>query len=154
MSVLAQTQQLAASDTAVFTLPKSDIADLRRSSAAEVPLDDEAMLQNCLGDVEALLLLLEEFQANGPRRIERIARRVETGSPNAVAAAARELKASADALSAKRLRDLAGALEKSTGLVSRGCQERLVARLREEMNRCLDYIPLVVASARTDSWVS
>ena len=156
MSVFTKNEPSAASttDTAMFTLPKCDMTDLRHSSASAVPLDDEALLQDCLGDVETLLLLLYEFQSNGPRRIEQIARRVDAGDPKAVALAARDLKASAESLSAKTLRDLAGALEQSTGLVSRGCQERLVARLRKEMSRCLDHIPLVVASARADSWAS
>lgn len=156
MSVITKTETLTglASDTATFTLPKSDMADLRRSSVSLAPLDDEALLEDCSGDVDILLLLLEEFQTNGPRRIEQIARRVDAGDPQAVAAAARALKASADALSAKTLRNLAGALEQSTGVVTRGCQERLVARLRQEMNRCLDYIPAVIASARTMTWAA
>lgn len=138
-------------DTLVFTLPKSDMADLRRSSQTLFPLDDQTLLQDCGGDVEVLVLLLEEFQSNGLRRIEQIARRVEAGNPKAIAVAARDLKTSADSLSARRLRNLAGALEQSIGLVTRGCQERLVARLREEMSRCLDHIPLVIATARTVS---
>lgn len=140
-----------APETIVFTLPKSDMADLRRSSETLFPLDDETLLQDCGGDVEILQLLLEEFQSNGPRRIEQIARRVEAGNPKAIAVAARDLKTSADSLSARRLRNLAGALEQSIGLVTRGCQERLVARLQVEMCRCLEYIPLVIATARAMS---
>lgn len=156
MSVTTKTGPAEAftSGTVVFTLPKSDMADLRRSSQTLVPLDDETLLQDCAGDVEVLVLLLEEFQSNGPRRIEQIARRVETGNPKAIAVAARDLKTSADSLSAKRLRNLAGALEQSIGLVTRGCQERLVARLREEMDRCLDHIPLIIATARAVAEVS
>lgn len=156
MNVYTKNEQstISTTDTATFTLPKSDMADLRRSSPSAAPWDDEALLQDCLGDVEILVLLLEEFQSNGPRRIEQIARRVQAGNPKAIAVAARDLKTSADSLSAKRLRDLAGALEQSTGLVTRGCQERLVARLREEMSRCLDHIPAVIASARTVTWAN
>lgn len=106
------------------------------------------------GDVETVLLLLEELQTHGPRWVEQIALRVDAGGPKAVASAARNLKAIAGALSAKTLRDLAGALERSSGLVRRGCQERLVARLRKEMSRCLGHIPLVVASARDVTWAN
>lgn len=156
MSVYTNNERSAASttDTATFMLSKSDMVDLRRSSASSGPLDDEALLKDCLGDIETLLIVLEEFQSNGPRRIEQIARRVDAGDPQAVAVAARDLKASANALSATTLRNLAGALEQSTGLVRRGCQERLVAGLRKEMSRCLDHIPLVVASARTATWAN
>ena len=151
MSVYTKTKQFSAAttDTATFALPKRDMADLRRSSRPLEPLDDESLLENFSGDVDTLLMLLEEFQSNGPQRIDRISRRVDAGDPHEVAAAARDLKVSAEALSAWMVRDLAGALEQSAGLVSRGCQERLVAKLRREMNRCLDHIPLVVASART-----
>lgn len=153
MGFYTNNQRSAASttDTATFMLPKSDMADLRHSSASSRPLDDEALLKDCLGDIETLLMVLEEFQSNGPRRIEQIACRVDAGDPKAVALAARDLKASANALSAMTLRNLAGALEQSTGLVRRGCQERLVAGLRKEMSRCLDHIPIVVATARTVS---
>lgn len=156
MSVITNNKTLVASaaDTATLTLPKSDIADLRGSSPSSVPLNDEALLQDCSGGLDLVRLLLEEFQANGPDRVEQISRRIESGDQNAVARTARELKSSADAISATTLRNLAGALEQSTGMVSRGCPERLVARLRREMNRCLDHIPLVVASARSDSWAS
>ena len=156
MSVITKTEptSVTTTDTATFMLPKSDMTDLRRSSASSVPLDDQAVLEGCLGDVETLLLLLEEFQANGPRRIESISRRVQAGDPRGIALAARDLKASADSLSAKTLRNLAGALEQSTGLVTRGCQERLVARLRREMSRCLDHIPLVIATARDMTWAN
>ncbi len=37
-------------------------------------------------------LLLEEFQTNGPGRVEQISRRIESGDQNAVARTARELK--------------------------------------------------------------
>lgn len=151
MNVNPKNEQSAVSttDTVPFSLPKGNMADLRRSSRSMEPMDDEALLQDYSDDLETMLLLLEEFQTNGPQRIEKISRRVDAGDSQAVAVAARDLKATADALSAMTLRNLAGALEQSTGLVARGCQERLVARLRSEMRRCLDHIPAVVASART-----
>lgn len=159
-------------DTASFTLPKSDIRDLVRSSASDTvvfvsrrgesrgsnhgatsrtPLDDHALLEDCLGDVDTALLLLQEFQSNGLSRIEKIARFVEAGDLLAVKSAARDLKSRAAALSAHTLCDLAGALENSVGVVRRGCQERLVGQLRDEMNRCLKHIPLVTANAHMDT---
>ena len=154
MSVYTKNEQSAVSttDTIPFMLPKSDMADLRRSSRSLEPMDDEVLLEDYSDDVETLLLLLEEFQTNGPQRIETISRRVNAGNPYAIAMAARDLKSTADALSATTLRNLAGALEQSTGLVTRGCQERLVARLRREMDRCLDHIPAVIASVQTETW--
>ncbi len=71
MSVYTKTVQLSAAntDTATFTLPKSDIADLRRSSRSIEPLDDESLLEEFSGDVGTLLVLLEEFRSNGPQRL-------------------------------------------------------------------------------------
>ena len=152
MNFTTKTEPLAASvsDTAMFRLPKRDIVDLMRSSASSAPLDHQVLFQDCLGEVETLLLLLQEFQANGLGRVETLSRHIQAGDSNDVADAARDLKVSADALSAKMLRDLAAALELSSGLVGRECQENLVAKLRAEMNRCLEHIPLVIASVRAE----
>ena len=104
--------------------------------------------------MDLVLLLLKEFQPNGPDCVEQISRRIEAGDQNTVARTARDLKTSATAISATMLRNLAGALEQSTDVVSRGCQKRLVTRLRREMCQCLDHISLVVASTRSDSRAS
>jgi HPt (histidine-containing phosphotransfer) domain-containing protein len=149
MSVLTKSERptIATTDTAAFTLPKRDITDLLRSSALPEPFDDLELLYDCMTDVEILRLVLEEFRTNGPRRIEKIASCVEAGDAAALTVAARQLKASADAISAHRLRDLAGAVEQSSGSVGRGCQTNLVQQLRAEMNRCLEHIPMVIAAA-------
>ena len=134
-------------ETAAFALPNRDVADLVSQSGA---VDYRALLDICSGSVDFLVILLEEFQVNGPRRVESLARRVERGDSQAASETAHDLKASAQAISANTLRDLAGAIEKSCGFVGRECQEKLVGRLRREMDRCLEQIPLVIATARAE----
>ena len=149
MSITTRIEQptISLTETASFALPKRDLADLQSNSG---PLDYRALLDICLGSVDFLVILLEEFQVNGPRRVESLARRVERGDSQAASETAHDLKASAQAISANTLRDLAGAIEKSCGFVGRECQEKLVGRLRHEMDRCLEQIPLVIATARAE----
>ena len=149
MSITTRIEQpnISLTETASFALPKRDLADLQSNSG---PLDYRALLDICLGSVDFLVILLEEFQVNGPRRVESLARRVERGDSQAASETAHDLKASAQAISANTLRDLAGAIEKSCGFVGRECQEKLVGRLRREMDRCLEQIPLVIATARAE----
>jgi len=124
------------------------MADLKRSPRIMEPLDDELLLEEFLGAVDTLLMRREELRSNGPQRIDRIVRRVEVDDQYDIAAAARDFNVSAKALFTRRDRDLAGALQQSAGMVSRGCQGRLVAKLCREMNRCLDHSSSVIASAR------
>lgn len=150
MSITTRIEQpiISLTETASFALPTRDLADLQSNSE---PLDYRALLDVCSGSVDFLVILLEEFQVNGPRRVESLARRVERGDSQAASEAAHDLKASAQAIAAKTLRGLAGAIEKSCGFVGRECQEKLVTKLRREMDRCLEHIPLVVATARAEA---
>lgn len=154
MAIKTEPQTESAPLANAFALPKSDVSDLLRSSASRDPLDYQALLDGCAGCVDGLLLMLDEFQSNAASRVEEIARHVETGDSEAVVEAAAMLKSIADVLSAEPLRALAATLEQFCSLMDRETQERIVERLRQETNRCLEHIPLLVASAHADTWAT
>ena len=156
MNAITKTEPKPASatDTVRFGVSVSDIAALRRKSSSSSPLNDQAVLEDCGGDVATKLLLLEAFRSNGPQKVTEISRRVRDRDSRGIAAAARDLKSSANAVSAKTLRDLAAAVEKSCGSVGRECQTSLVTKLRQEMDRCLEHISLVIATAHADAFAN
>lgn len=156
MSVTMNVEPLAesASPPNAFEIPNSDVSDLRQSSTSRDPLDYQALLDGCAGCVDCLMPMLDEFQSNATSRVEEIARQVEAGDSEAVAEAAAMLKASADVLSAEPLRALAATLEQFCDLMDRATQERVVERLRQETDRCLEHIPLLVAAANAGAWAT
>lgn len=130
-----------------FALPKCDIADLLRSSTNAAPLDAQVLLDGCGGSVDFLTLMLGVFQSNAESQVDEIDQHVQEGDSDAVAEAAGRLKATADGVAAESLRALAATLEQFCGLMDRETQERVVNRLREETNRCLEHIPMLIATA-------
>ena len=152
MIMTLKTDSRAASDsqTETFALPKSDYVDLLRTSSSSSPLDDQALLDGCAGSGDFLTLMLGVFQSNAESCLDEIEQEVEAGDSDAVAAAAKKLKSAAEAVAAESLRALASTLEQFCSLMDRETLERVVQRLREETNRCLDHIPLLVATAQLE----
>lgn len=142
------------SQTDNFALPKRDIADLLQVTNKTAPLDDQALLDGCAGSVDFLMLVLGAFQASVESHVDEIARQIESGDSDAVAEAAGKLKDSADGVAAGSLQALAATLEQFAGLMDRESQERVVMRLREETNRCLEHIPLLLATAQVGVWAT
>lgn len=150
----ADQQAERASQTDAFALPKRDIADLMQVSNKAAPLDDQALLDGCAGSADFLTLILGAFQASAESHVDEIARQIESGDSDAVAVAAGKLKDSADGVAAGSLRALAATLEQFAGLMDRESQKRVVKRLREEMNRCLEHIPLLLATVQLGDWAT
>jgi HPt (histidine-containing phosphotransfer) domain-containing protein len=141
-------QAVSASPENRFALPECDVDELLQSSVSSTPLDDQVLLDGCAGSVNFLMLMLGSFQANAESQVDEIARQVQAGDSDAVAEAAGMLKTSAEGVSAGPLRTLAATLQLFCGLMDREAQERVVDRLREETNRCLEHIPLLIATAQ------
>lgn len=135
-----------------FALPAREVADLRSSSKSHEPIDYQTLLDGFLGTADFVVPLLEEFQANAMNRVDELTQRVEAGDVNQVAEAASAIKANADIVAAHTLRALAAALEQFCALGDRKNQLRLAKCLRLETNRCLEQIPLIVATASTAAW--
>lgn len=152
MNITLETKSQAASGSPTnnFTLSKSDVDDLLRGSASSTPLDDQILLDGCAGSVDFLMLMLGAFQSNAEPQVEEIARHVQAGDTDAVAESAGMLKATAEGVSADSLRALAATLEMFCGLMDRETQERVVERLRGETTRCLEHIPLLIATAQLE----
>ena len=150
LNLKTESQAASASPTETFALPKSDITDLLRTSPGSTPLDDQALLDGCAGSGDFLMLILGSFQSNAAACIDKIARHVQAGDADAVAEAAAKLKSAAEGVAADSLRALAATLEQFCGLMDRETQDRVVQRLREETNRCLEHIPLLLATAHLE----
>ena len=153
MTSITEPRTPSTSQANTFSLPKSDIADLLRSSSSSTPLDDQVLLEGCAGSTDFLMLILGTFQSNAESCVDEIDRHVQAGDSDAVAEAAGMLKATAEGVSADSLRALAATLEQFCGLMDHETQIRVVERLREETNRCLEYIPLLIATAQLEECV-
>ncbi len=150
MTLNTEPRTPSTSQADTFSLPKNDIADLLRSSSSSTPLDDQALLDGCAGSADFLMLMLGTFQSNAESCVDEIDRHIQAGDSDAVAEAAGKLKATAEGVSADSLRALAATLEQFCSLMDRETQERVVERLREETSRCLEHIPLLVATAQLE----
>lgn len=107
---------------------------------AVAPIDAETLLERCMGNIEFAESLLEEFAQSGAERIKTISRHVVEGDADAVAATSHALKGTAAMMAAEEVRSAAAALETSGRSGDLTDAHKVVSRLRDEMQRCVDHI--------------
>jgi CheY-like chemotaxis protein len=125
----------------------------RRSAqiAAAVPLDVPSLLDRCMGNVEFLKRLLDKFRNRIGEDVERLSQAVEAQNAQETARLAHSLKGSAANVSAITLSHLALELEQLGVAGDLTPAEACLAKIREEVDRCIEYVPVVSSPAAPDA---
>jgi PAS domain S-box-containing protein len=113
----------------------------------DAPLDVVALTRRCLGNQELVGRLVVQFAERLPAIATAIEDAVNRNQLREAAAQAHSLKGSAANLSALRLQQVAGDLETTCGARDHLLAVSDVARIRREVDRCLDFIVRSAASA-------
>jgi two-component system sensor histidine kinase/response regulator len=105
------------------------------------PIDRDALLARCMGNLEFAQSLLSDFEGDLPERVDQIAQRIQQGNAQATAESAHALKGAAGTVTAEPLRALAAEIEAAgkTGDLTQVAS--LADQLRAEAQRCLSFIP-------------
>ncbi len=113
----------------------------RLACPAVPPIDGDALVARCLGNLELAADLLSEFARDLPQRVEKIARHARQGDARAATESAHALKGSAGMMGAEAVQTLAARIE-ATGREGDLAQAASLAdELRGEVQRCLRYLP-------------
>ncbi len=113
------------------------------------PIDTELLIARCMGNAEFAVSLLDEMEKTGANRVRDIARHAAAGNTVAAAEAAHSLKGAAGIIAAEPLRAIAAEIE-AAGKSGR-LEDIAVAvdQLRQEMERCLAFVPQFRKQAAT-----
>jgi Amt family ammonium transporter len=110
---------------------------------ASPPIDHNALLVRCMGNLQFAESLLSEFADDLPDRVAQIARNGDVGDGTGMAEAAHALKGAAGIVGAEAVRALAATIEAQGKAGSLAEAASLVDLLRDEAQRCLRFIPEV-----------
>ncbi len=109
------------------------------------PLAIDALLDRCMGDAATISLILGEFEKQAVADLAEIKRHLEGGDCEATARVAHALKGASGILAADTLSGIAFKIERMGRAGVLENEEQLLAELNEEVQRCLDYLPVARA---------
>lgn len=126
-----------------YELPTRDIQDLLLTP----PIDHARLLDQCLGNVDFALMLLDEFAKTSPSRLDGFDVALAERNHATIATKAHALRGTAGILAANAL------METCSNLESHAKQEAdwnltrtLVQQLHHEIQRAIDFIPVIRAT--------
>jgi CheY-like chemotaxis protein/HPt (histidine-containing phosphotransfer) domain-containing protein len=132
---------LASSESKPGKSPAQEAPPATSPEGSMPPIDGDALLARCMGNLELAADLLSDFAGDLDQRVEMIAGHVREGDVQAVAESAHALKGAAGTLGAEALRTLAAKIE-ATGRDGDLAQTAsLVEELCGEAQHCLRYVP-------------
>jgi HPt (histidine-containing phosphotransfer) domain-containing protein len=105
-----------------------------------------ALFERCLGNVETVALILDEFEREAAEDLEEITRFLDIGDCAGLARVAHSLKGSSGILSADALAAIALKLERMGRAGVLAEKEQLLIQLNEEIRRCIGYLPTARAA--------
>ncbi len=109
------------------------------------PIDRPSLVERCMGDAAFSCLILGKFQARVGEMVAAVERAAAGGDVAALGRAAHAVKGAAANLSAEGLRAAAGEIEAAAHAGDAAAVGPVVVELRAEADRCLAYIPQLVA---------
>lgn len=121
------------------TLPKGATVD----APSSLPIDAEHLLERLFGDREFTNSMLDEWEASGQDRVDRIASYADRRDAAGTAREAHSLKGTAGLFCAHAIEDLARRIEEASASENLDQLEGLVHELSTEMLHCLDSMPLL-----------
>jgi len=99
------------------------------------------LLERCLGNVETVTLILDEFEREAVKDLEEITRFLDIGDCAGLARVAHSLKGSSGILSAEAVAAIALKLERMGRAGVLVEKDHLLVQLNDEIHRCIDYLP-------------
>jgi len=124
--------------------PASSQPDTERSCPADIPIDVDAALSRCMGDVDLLKLILDTFEQSALKDMGQLVEMVDHGDAQCAARAAHALKGVAGNLSAHSLHSMASRLEVMGQDGNLEEAQPCLAEMKVELQRCLDAIPTII----------
>jgi Amt family ammonium transporter len=110
---------------------------------APPPIDSDALLARCMGNMQFAESLLLAFADDLPNHVAQIASSSDAGDGKGMADAAHALKGAASFVAAEAVRALAAAIEAHGKAGSLAEVASLADHLRDEAQRCLRFVPEV-----------
>lgn len=126
-----------------YELPARDLQDLHPTP----PIDRDQLLDQCLGNWDFALMLLDEFAKTSASRLDAFDAALIAQDSATIAAKAHALKGTAGILAAKSLMETCSKLESSAKEEDWRLSQNLVQQLRYEIQRTIGFIPDLRAMA-------
>jgi Amt family ammonium transporter len=119
------------------TLPTSSAI----TSDQMAPMAIDTLLERCMGNMQTVASILDEFEREAVDDLAQIKKRVEDGDCAELARVAHSLKGAAAILAADTLAGIAFKLERMgrAGVLTE--QDQLLTQLNDEIDRCIGYLP-------------
>ncbi len=111
------------------------------------PLDTSALLQQCMGNAELVVMLVDKFEKQACEDIARIEQAIATRDVGQTTRVSHALKGAAGALSAIDVQRTAADIELSARENRLESAAECFNELKAEVDRCLAYLPTVRAVA-------
>jgi len=110
-------------------------------AAGQPPIDRDALLARCMGNLEFAQSLLSDFESDLPKCVDQITQNIQNGDIKAAIESAHSLKGAAGTITADPLRMLAAEIESAGKSGNLAEVAPLADQLREEAQRCMKAIP-------------
>ncbi|WP_442511990.1 response regulator [Novipirellula sp. SH528] len=123
--------------------------DIASTESLTPPICEKEFMDRCMGDLAFAELLLNSFEKDSVARLEQISSQIDQGDTDGVGATAHSLKGIAGILAAHELQSIAMDIETAGNAGKLDQVVALVDVLRKELNRCLDYVPVLKQQKQT-----
>jgi PAS domain S-box-containing protein len=117
------------------------------------PLSIDALLARCMGDMETVAAVLDEFESQAVADLAALKKHVAAGDFAAMARVAHALKGASGMLSANALAGIALKLEAMGRSGVPADVQSLLIQLNDEVRRCIDYLPALRADIAANAKV-
>jgi signal transduction histidine kinase/CheY-like chemotaxis protein/HPt (histidine-containing phosphotransfer) domain-containing protein len=108
---------------------------------ARPPMETDALLDRCMGNVNTVASILDEFEQQAVANLAEITRHLQKGDCQELARVAHTLKGAAAILTAEALSDVAFKLERMGRVGVLADHDKLLNELTDEVRRFTDYLP-------------
>lgn len=143
-ATITPTQDSIQTSHRAYELPTGDFQDL----LAAPPIDRDRLLDQCLGNLDFALMLLDEFAKTSPSRLEGFDAALAERNHATIATKAHALRGTAGILAANALMETCANLESSAKQdADWNLTHNLVQQLHHEIQRAIDFIPVIRATA-------
>jgi PAS domain S-box-containing protein len=145
-TLLAKSSQASPAQPAIKAAAVAGTIPSANTCDETPPLAIDALLERCMGNAETVTSILDEFERQAVSDLAEIRRHVVSGDCEGTARVAHTLKGASGILSADALSDVAFKLERigRAGVLSEA--DQLLTRLNDEVQRCMDYLPIARAA--------
>ena len=143
-TTIAQPQGSSPTSQHAYELTARDFQDLLSAP----PIDRDRLLEQCLGNMDFALMLLDEFAKTSPSRLEAFDAALAEHNNAAIATKAHALRGTAGILAANDLMETCSNLESlAKKEADWNLTRELVQQLHREIQRAIDFVPVIRSMA-------